>query len=421
MKDRPIPRTRAIRRLLDTARPTPPTQLPPMECAGLTAAEAVAAGCDVPERASSVRDGYAVCTADIAAATTGRPAVLRVTHTVRAETDPLRPVEPGTAARVLTGGILPPGSDAVLAEEDVIARGCGHAPCPTHGDAECIEVRGPVRPGWFVRTAGGEIAGGDVFIQRGQEISPQAVAVMLRTRVSAAWVHPAPRARVVALGSELSDPTHPGPDTPPQPAARFPADNLILTSGLLARCGISSIETGVLPDHEDRLTALLAADGLPELVITTGGTGRSERDFARAGARRAGFETLFDALDIRPGRNMFAAHRDTTLLIALPGPPTAVFACFHAVVLPALRRLRGLNETAPVTARLDATLSSRPGGEWLAPCTLSRHGGHLCASMLAGKDTPPMLALGQADGVAVMPGGETLLAGDRVEVLTTLF
>jgi len=392
-----------------------------MECAGLVAAEDVAAGCDVPERASSVRDGYAVRTADIAAATTGRPAVLRVTHTVRAESDAWHPVEPGAAARVLTGGMLPPGADAVLAEEDILARGCGHTPCQAHGDAECIEVSGPVRPGWFVRSAGGEIARGEVFIARAQEISPQAVAVMLRTRLATVRVHPAPRARVVALGSELSDPTHPAPDSPPRPAARFPADNLVLTSGLLARCGLSPSETGVLPDHEDRLTALLAADDLPELVITTGGTGRSERDFARAGARRAGFETLFDALDIRPGRNMFAARRDATLLIGLPGPPTAVFACFHAVVLPVLRRLRGLAEAAPVTARIDASLSTRPGGEWLAPCTLRRDGGQLCASVLAGKDTPPMLAMAQADGVAVMPGGMALLAGDEVEILTTLF
>lgn len=392
-----------------------------MECAGLVAAADVAATCDVPERASSVRDGYALRSADIATAHTGRPVALRVTHTVRAESDATRPVEPGTAARVLTGGMLPPGADAVLAEEDVTAQGCGHTPCPTHGDAECIAVSGPVRPGWFVRAAGGEIARGDVFVSQGREITPQAVAVMLRTQVASAWVHPAPRARVVALGSELSDPTHAKHGDPTHPLARFPADNLVLTSGLLARCGLGTIETGVLPDDEDRLAALLAADDLPQLVLTTGGTGRSERDFARAGARRAGFETLFDSLDIRPGRNMFAARRDTTLLIGLPGPPTAVFACFHAVVLPVVRRLRGLAHTAPVTARLDAPLSTRPGGEWLAPCILGRDGAHLHASILAGKTTPPMLATGQADGVAVMPGGEAMLAGDEVEVLTTLF
>nr|WP_285905873.1 molybdopterin-binding protein [Pseudodesulfovibrio sp. SB368] len=406
--------------MIDAARPTTPTAMAPMECAGLVAAADVAAACDVPERASSVRDGYALRAADIAAATTGRPVVLRVTHTVRAESDALRPVEPGTAARVLTGGMLPPGADAVVAEEDV-AHGGGHAPRPTHGDAECIEVRAPVRPGWFVRAAGGEIARGDVFVSQGREITPQAVAVMLRTQVASAWVHPAPRARVVALGSELSDPTHAKHGDPTHPLARFPADNLVLTSGLLARCGLGAIETGVLPDDEERLTALLAAEDLPELVLTTGGTGRSERDFARAGARRTGFETLFNSLDIRPGRNMFAARREATLLIGLPGPPTAVFACFHAVVLPLVRRLRGLTDPAAVTARLDAPLSTRPGGEWLAPCILGRDGAHLRASVLAGKTTPPMLATGLANGVAVMPGGEAMLAGDEVEVLTTLF
>jgi molybdopterin molybdotransferase len=419
MKDGPISRARAIGRLLDAARPATPVDMPPMECVGLAAAADVAAGCDVPERASSVRDGYAVRAADVEPARAGTPVVLRVTHTVRAESDALRPVEPGTAVRVLTGGMIPPDADAVLAEEDVTLRQCA-PPCPDHGHDRCIEVADPVRPGWFVRAAGGEIARGDVFVRQGEEITPQAAAVMLRTRVAAVPIHPAPRALVLALGSELSDPGLLGP-APARSVARFPADNLVLASGLLARCGLGTVETGVLPDDEERLTAMLAADDLPGIVLTTGGTGRSERDFARSGARRAGFDTLFDALDIRPGRNMFAARRGSTLLLGLPGPPVAVFACFHAVVLPLVRRLRGLADAPPVTARLTAPLSTRPGGEWLAMCALGRDGAHIRATPLTGRSMPPMLAMGLAHGVAVMQGGEAMLAGDEVEVLTTLF
>jgi molybdopterin molybdotransferase len=432
MKDGPISRRKAIRRLLDAARPPEPVALSPMDCVGLVAAADISAGCDVPERASSVRDGYAVRSADITASSGGRPTVLRVTHTVRAESGANRPVEPGTTARVLTGGMIPPGADAVLAQEDVTSQGCAKPdPCrapdipiiPIIPEIpECIEVREPVRPGWFVRAAGGEIARGHTIVRQGCEITPQAAAVMIRTRIETVPVHPRPCARVVALGSELSDPTFsnaPGGDSP---TARFPADNLVMASGLLARCGLERIETGVLPDSEERLVALLSSPDLPEIVITTGGTGRSERDFARVGARRAGFVTLFDSLDIRPGRNMFAAHRGNTLLFGLPGPPAAVFACFHAVILPAVRCLRGLAEPAqPLTARLDTAISTRPGGEWLALCSLKRAGACMTATPLTGPDSPPMLAMALAHGAVVLEGGEALLPGDEVEALTTLY
>jgi len=226
----------------------------------------------------------------------------------------------------------------------------------------------------------------------------------------------------VALGSELSDPTLAHAHDSGSPTARFPADNLVMASGLLARCGLERIETGVLPDNEERLVALLSSPDLPEIVITTGGTGRSERDFARVGARRAGFVTLFDSLDIRPGRNMFAAHRDNTLLFGLPGPPAAVFACFHAVILPAVRRLRGLAEPVqPLTARLDTAISTRPGGEWLALCSLKRVGACMTATPLTGPDSPPMLAMALAHGAVVLAGNAAMLPGDEVEVLTTLY
>jgi molybdopterin molybdotransferase len=116
---------------------------------------------------------------------------------------------------------------------------------------------------------------------------------------------------------------------------------------------------------------------------------------------------------------MFAARRGSTLLFGLPGPPAAVFACFHAVVLPAVRRLRGLADpTTPLTARFETGLSARPGGDWLVLCSLRRRGAELLATPLTGKDTPPMLAMGLAHGVAVLAGGDAVLPGHEVEILS---
>ncbi|MDD3312564.1 MAG: hypothetical protein PHP91_10520, partial [Pseudodesulfovibrio sp.] len=188
-----ITRSRAVRRLLDHAAPSWPAQVAPGEAVGLAAALDLAALADVPGRASSLRDGYAVRTVDVEGADRA-PRRLAVTRTVRAESREAGTIAPGEAVRVLTGGLMPHGADAVLAEEDV-----------AEFDG-AIEVREPVRPGWFVRPPGGEVPAGAAVVKVGTLVTPQAAAVLMRAGVSALAVHPAPRVRAWALGSELADP-----------------------------------------------------------------------------------------------------------------------------------------------------------------------------------------------------------------------
>lgn len=407
MSESTVSRRRASRRLLKAARPQEAVLVSPHDAVGRVAAQDVVAYGNVPEQACSLRDGFGVRSQDVAQAKPLGPVSLAVTQTIRAEAMDAEPVGSGECARVLTGGLVPPGADAVMAEEDVEVLD------------DLIRVKAPIRPGWFIRSAGGEIAEGDVIVRAGEEVTPQAAAVMMRTRVSSLQVHAVPKVRIIALGSELSDPGCCGDEE--CDTGRFPADNLVLAAGLLGRSGCDVVQSGVLPDNKARLTSVFSSPDLPEVVVTTGGTGRSERDFARACALEAGFSTVFDRLDIRPGRNMFAAHRGNTILFCLPGPPAAVFACYHAVVLPFLRRLRGFPEEAPLMARLEKGISARPGGEWLVTCGLHFKDGCLVAVPYAGKDVPPMLAIGRAKGVAVLSSGDSVLPGGQVEILSTLF
>jgi molybdopterin molybdotransferase len=311
--------------------------------------------------------------------------------------------------RVLTGGPVPPGADAVYAEEDV-----------REEDGRILAEQS-VRSGWFVRAKGGEIAAGTVIVPAGGEITPQAAAVMTRTRVDSILVHPRPRARLMALGSELAKPGPDSPDSPASDTARFPADNLVLLKGLFEAAGTTVEKTGVIPDDRERLVSVLSGPDLPEIVVTTGGTGNSERDFAFEAAQEAGFEPLFKQIDIRPGRNMFAAARENTLLFGLPGPPAAGHACFHAVILPVIRKLRGLPQAETRTARFTQAINARPGSEWLVQCRLEIQGSTLTATPLAGKTVAPMHGLAQAHGLAVLQSGQTLTPGDETEILTTLF
>lgn len=408
MSDTTVSRIQAIRRISRVLQPVKSILRSPHEAVGLIASHNVTAHCDVPEKACSLRDGYALRTEDIEKSSAMSPVRLAVTQVVRAESLETEPVISGTAARVLTGGMVPEGADCVLAEEDV--------EYVSDEEGEGVLVRTPVRSGWFVRPAGGEIKRESIILRAGEIVTPQAAAVMIRTRVNGIHIRPHPEARVIAMGSELSDPTGQCEDSG---TGRFPADNLVLTAGLLKQSGVDVVESGVLPDIKDRVVETLSAVDLPDIVITTGGTGRSERDFARISAQDAGFEILFNRVDIRPGRNMFAARRGDTLLFGLPGPPSAVFACYHAVVLPIIRNLCGVADTAPLLASMESGVSARPEGEWVALCRLEHKEGMLSARSLSGKDVLPMHAMGLANGVILLNGGDSILPGGTAEVVTT--
>ena len=86
---------------------------------GRVLAEDVSAALDLPPFTNSSMDGYAVRAADLAHA----PARLRVVADIPAGVAPERTIEPGEAARIMTGAMLPPGADAVIPVEDTQAEG----------------------------------------------------------------------------------------------------------------------------------------------------------------------------------------------------------------------------------------------------------------------------------------------------------
>src|SRR5688572_30222962 len=100
-----------------TAVPTPPRAevVSLHEADGRVLDDSLYADRDYPPFDKSLMDGFAVRSADAAAA----GAELRVVGEVPAGREVDRPLAPGEAVAVMTGAPLPPGADAVVPVEDV--------------------------------------------------------------------------------------------------------------------------------------------------------------------------------------------------------------------------------------------------------------------------------------------------------------
>jgi len=95
--------------------------------------------------------------------------------------------------------------------------------------------------------------------------------------------------------------------------------------------------------------AIVNAAKSSQIIITSGGVPMGVHDHVRDMALQAGFEQLFWKVKQKPGKPMFVAKKEGTLLISLPGNPVSAFMCFKHYVQPLLKNIQGKNFDWPKT------------------------------------------------------------------------
>src|SRR5688572_18488851 len=241
-----VPFAAARASVLERLAPLPVTEVGLGDALGTVLAADVAAAEDLPPFANSAMDGFAVRGADLAGAGEDTPVPLKVTGEVFAGTGRLPTVEPGGAARIMTGGALPPGADTVVPVEQ------------TTVDGDTVLVRLDPGPRRFVREAGEDVGQGTVVLERGRVLDPAAVGMLASVGRKVVPVHPRPRVTVVSTGDELVDPGDPlGP-------GQIRDSNSWLLAAQARSAGAEAFRCGRLHDDPDALRrgfALAAADG----------------------------------------------------------------------------------------------------------------------------------------------------------------
>ena len=130
----------ALQRLLDAAEPIRDFEtIATLDASGRVLAAAQVSLLDVPSMDNTQMDGYAVRAADCASGA----AVLRVAQRLPAGVVGTQ-LEPGTAARIFTGAMIPPGADAVVMQEDA----------ETDESGDIVRIRRAVTAGRVIPPAG---------------------------------------------------------------------------------------------------------------------------------------------------------------------------------------------------------------------------------------------------------------------------
>jgi molybdopterin molybdotransferase len=364
----------------------------------------VAAAEDLPPFANSAMDGFAVRAEDLAGAGGDRPVGLRITGEVFAGTGRLPTVEAGTAARIMTGGALPPGADTVVPVEQATVEG------------DTVLVRLDPGPRRFVREAGEDVGAGTVVLERGRVLDPAAVGMLASVGRKQVPVHPRPRVPVVSTGDELVDPGEPlGP-------GKIRDSNSWLLAAQARAAGAEAFRCGRLRDDPEALRrgfAMAAAEG--DLVLTSGGVSVGDRDYTKQVLATLGDVRSF-RVAMQPGMPQAFGLAAGTPLYGLPGNPVSCFVVFEVLVRPGLRRLAGHPDDRldrpRVVARLGEEVRSPPGKVSFLRVRLSVGDDGLVAGLTGSQGSGVLSSCVAADGLAVVPAEQRQLpAGTPVQVV----
>ena len=287
-------------------------------------------------------DGYAVRASDTFGASESIPGYLRVVGAVRMGASAADSVGVGTAIAIPTGGMLPPGADAVVMIEHT-----------ADATADTIEVVRPVAPGENVVRSDEDVGVGGALAVGGRPLRAQDVGLLAAAGVVQVSVHSRPRVTILATGDEVD------PPSTPALAPGHVRDALSISVGALVReAGGEPAPPVIVGDDDGALRdALTAAIATSDVVVICAGSSVGMRDqTADAVATLPHTETWCHGLAIKPGKPTLLAHSQGIPIIGLPGNPRSALVVFRLIGMPLVRRAGGWT-VAPVVGTVRATLS----------------------------------------------------------------
>ncbi|MEO7348247.1 MAG: gephyrin-like molybdotransferase Glp [Terrimesophilobacter sp.] len=347
-------------RILSAVSALPAVTRPLGEALGLTLAVEVVALVDVPSFDNSAMDGYAVLHADAATASADSPVSLRVVADLPAGASEDPTLQPGEAARIMTGAPLPDSADCVVPVEDTDQHGGAN----TDGGSGTVQIFAAPKPTAHIRHIGTDARAGEVVLRAGICLNARDLSAAAATGSHELTVIPAPRVAVLSTGSELCKPGE------PLARGQIHDSNSLLIASLVTECGGIPVLVGSVPDDDDALRAAFGKNAPHvDAFITSGGVSVGAFDVVKAVLAPVG--VWFGSVRMQPGKpqgfGQWPSAADAsdctatsgTPIFALPGNPVSVFVSFEQFVRPALMKMQGRDDVYRPALKAAAATSWR--------------------------------------------------------------
>ncbi len=378
-------------------------KLPVRAALGRVLAKDIVSPIDVPSHDNSAMDGYAVRSADlpqteatifteIGAAFAGRQFAGKV--------------GPKQCVRVMTGAVMPEGTDTVVIQEAVIAEG------------ERITIPPGQERGQNRRLAGEDLQKGRPALHAGRLLRPADIGLVASLGIGEASVRRKLKVAFFSTGDELVSVGK------KLKAGEVYDSNRYTLWGMLTRLGCEVIDLGVVRDDPKKLeTAFRTAAAGADAVVTSGGVSVGEADFTKQMMAKLG-EVVFWKIAMRPGRPMafgrIRARGRSAYLFGLPGNPVAVMVTFYHFVRGALLTMMGRSDTdlPLLRARAETAMRKKPGRTEYQRGILELKNGEWSVRLTGAQGSGILRSMSEANCFVVLGHEQgAVKAGDYVEVM----
>ncbi|HHC5059161.1 TPA: molybdopterin molybdotransferase MoeA [Aeromonas veronii] len=315
-------------------------QQPLPEALGRVLASDIASPLAVPPFDNSAMDGYAVRLSDL---TAGTPLIMAGKAFAGQPYQGEWPA--GHCVRIMTGAPVPPGTDAVVMQEE------------TQADGDRITFLAQPEPGQNIRRAGSDIGKGACVLPAGTRLTPREMPLLASLGIATVPVRRPLKVAIFSTGDELK------PVGTPLAHGDIYDSNRYGVRAMLARMGCDYLDLGIIPDDPAQLrAAFIRADKEADVLITTGGVSVGEADFTKQLLDELG-EIGFWKLAIKPGKPFAFGRLPRAWFFGLPGNPVSAMVTFDQLVQPALAKLAGQHFERPLQLKAIAAepLKKSPG------------------------------------------------------------
>ncbi|SNB58213.1 molybdopterin molybdotransferase [Marinobacter sp. es.042] len=294
-----------------------------------------------PPSNNSAVDGYA-----LAGPVTEVPCTLPLVDGRSAAGEPFKGQVPaGHAIRILTGAVIPSGTDTVVLEEDCEVR-----------DGQ-LYLNGTLKAGANARKAGEDIQARDRILIAGTRLTPTQISVLASVGVESVDVYQKLRVGVLSTGDEVKPVGAPVTDWQIYDA------NRPMLSALVSQLGYELVDLGHALDRADEVKSALETGAQEcDLILTSGGISAGDEDHVSKTLKAHGDISNW-RIAIKPGRPLALAMFQGTPVVGLPGNPVAAWVCALRFGAPAMALLAGGEWFEPQAYVMPANFSKnkKPG------------------------------------------------------------
>ncbi|MEA5616816.1 gephyrin-like molybdotransferase Glp [Cronbergia sp. UHCC 0137] len=282
---------------------------------------------DFPHWDNSAMDGFAVRYGDVKEARAENPIILEVVEEIPAGYQPKITIQPGQAARIFTGAVMPAGADTVVMQER------------TRWEENRVFILAAPQFQEFVRHQGDFYQGGNELLPSGTRLTATEIAVLGAVQCNKLSVFRRLRVAIFSTGDELVT-----PEQSLQPGQIVDSNQLALAA-LVRELGGEPLMLGIVKDDPKALGEIIQyAIAHADLVLSSGGVSVGDYDYIDGILASLGAEIHFRAVQMRPGKPLTFATFPNVLYFGLPGNPVSALVSFWRFVQPTIKRLSGITE-----------------------------------------------------------------------------